>query len=174
LGWGLAAEQTMMLGTIMPSLARSRMVANRVKSASNLRQIGQGMLLYSNENKGKYPADFGELLLTQDLTAQVFINPQAKTKLPRGKDLKAMAAWVKDNSDYEYLGAGKNNQAGPDVILAHEKIRPGDAGINILYGDGHVEWNVIGVAQEQLAKQRAADMQMKMMKKGDEPEKGGL
>jgi flagellar basal body rod protein FlgF len=44
----------------------------------------------------------------------------------------------------------------------------------MLYGDGHVEWNVLSVAQEVLAKQRAADMQMKMMKKGDEPEKGGL
>jgi prepilin-type processing-associated H-X9-DG protein len=172
MGSGLAAEQTVMLGTIMPSLARSRMVANRVKSASNLRQIGQAMLLYANENKGKYPADFGELLLTQDITAEVFTNPQTKTRVPRGKELKALSEWVKVNSDYEYLGAGKNNQAGPEVILAHEKMRPGDQGINMLYGDGHVEWNVLSVAQEQIAKQRAAEM--KMMKKADEPEKGGL
>jgi prepilin-type processing-associated H-X9-DG protein len=161
-----------MLGTIMPSLARSRMVANRVKSASNLRQIGLGLVLYANENKGKYPADFGEVLLTQDITAAVFINPQTRTRLPRGKELKAMAEWVRLNSDYEYLGAGKTNQAGPEVVLAHEKIRPGDQGINMLYGDGHVEWNVIGVAREILAKQRAAEM--KMMEKADEPGKEGL
>jgi hypothetical protein len=30
-------------------------MANRVKCASNLRQIGQAMLLYSNENRGAYP-----------------------------------------------------------------------------------------------------------------------
>jgi prepilin-type processing-associated H-X9-DG protein len=30
-------------------------VANRVKCASNLRQIGQGLQLYSNENRGVYP-----------------------------------------------------------------------------------------------------------------------
>lgn len=34
---------------------RSRPVANRVKCASNLRQIGQAILLYSNENGGAYP-----------------------------------------------------------------------------------------------------------------------
>src|SRR4051812_6388952 len=30
-------------------------VANRVKCASNLRQLGQAMLLYSNENRNAFP-----------------------------------------------------------------------------------------------------------------------
>lgn len=34
---------------------RSRPVANRVKCASNLRQIGQAIQLYANENHGEYP-----------------------------------------------------------------------------------------------------------------------
>jgi len=34
---------------------RSRETANRVKCASNLRQIGQAMLLYANDNGGHYP-----------------------------------------------------------------------------------------------------------------------
>ncbi len=34
---------------------RSHPTANRVKCASNLRQIGQAMLLYANENHGHYP-----------------------------------------------------------------------------------------------------------------------
>jgi prepilin-type processing-associated H-X9-DG protein len=33
----------------------TRQPANRVKCASNLRQIGQAMLLYANDNSGKYP-----------------------------------------------------------------------------------------------------------------------
>src|SRR5258706_6329724 len=36
-------------------LGRAREVANRVKCGSNLRQIGQAILLYANENKGMYP-----------------------------------------------------------------------------------------------------------------------
>jgi prepilin-type processing-associated H-X9-DG protein len=45
-GWLLAAEGP---------LGRARETANRVKCASNLRQIGQAMLLYANENRGNYP-----------------------------------------------------------------------------------------------------------------------
>src|SRR5205809_6547016 len=38
-----------------PSLCRSRETANRVKCASNLRQIGQALSLYANDNKGALP-----------------------------------------------------------------------------------------------------------------------
>src|SRR5262245_37094584 len=34
---------------------RNRETANRVKCASNLRQIGMALLYYQNENKGLYP-----------------------------------------------------------------------------------------------------------------------
>src|SRR5438105_1544867 len=40
---------------LMPSLCSSRETANRVKCASNLRQIGQALLLYANDNHGEYP-----------------------------------------------------------------------------------------------------------------------
>jgi prepilin-type N-terminal cleavage/methylation domain-containing protein len=41
---------------LMPTVNRTRCCgSNRVKCASNLRQIGQAILLYANENKGAYP-----------------------------------------------------------------------------------------------------------------------
>jgi prepilin-type N-terminal cleavage/methylation domain-containing protein len=40
---------------LMPSINRTGDRADRVKCGSNLRQIGQAILLYSNENKGAYP-----------------------------------------------------------------------------------------------------------------------
>lgn len=40
---------------LLAQRASSREIAFRVKCASNLRQIGQAILLYSNENKGRYP-----------------------------------------------------------------------------------------------------------------------
>ena len=43
---------------LMPSTGRSRPLANRVKCASNLKQIGLAMLLYANENRGHYPRAF--------------------------------------------------------------------------------------------------------------------
>jgi prepilin-type N-terminal cleavage/methylation domain-containing protein/prepilin-type processing-associated H-X9-DG protein len=45
----------LLISILLPSLNRARETANRVKCASNLRQIGQAILLYSNENKGNYP-----------------------------------------------------------------------------------------------------------------------
>src|SRR5829696_8390401 len=45
----------LLISIMLPSLCRSRETANRVKCASNLRQIGQAILLYSNDNRGAYP-----------------------------------------------------------------------------------------------------------------------
>jgi len=45
----------LLISILLPSLNRARETANRVKCASNLRQIGQAILLYSNDNRGSYP-----------------------------------------------------------------------------------------------------------------------
>jgi prepilin-type N-terminal cleavage/methylation domain-containing protein/prepilin-type processing-associated H-X9-DG protein len=44
----------LLISILLPSLNRARETANRVKCGSNLRQIGQALLLYANENKGNY------------------------------------------------------------------------------------------------------------------------
>ncbi len=45
----------LLISILLPSLNRAREQANRVKCASNLRQIGQAIQMYANENKGMYP-----------------------------------------------------------------------------------------------------------------------
>jgi prepilin-type N-terminal cleavage/methylation domain-containing protein/prepilin-type processing-associated H-X9-DG protein len=45
----------LLISILLPSLNRARETANRVKCASNLRQIGQAILLYTNDSKGPYP-----------------------------------------------------------------------------------------------------------------------
>lgn len=45
----------LLISILLPSLNRARETANRVKCASNLRQIGQAILIYSNDAKGPYP-----------------------------------------------------------------------------------------------------------------------
>jgi len=45
----------LLISILLPSLNRARETANRIKCGSNLRQIGQAILLYSNENSGNYP-----------------------------------------------------------------------------------------------------------------------
>jgi prepilin-type N-terminal cleavage/methylation domain-containing protein/prepilin-type processing-associated H-X9-DG protein len=48
----------LLISILLPSLNRARETANRVKCASNLRQIGEAILLYTNDSKGPYPRTF--------------------------------------------------------------------------------------------------------------------
>jgi prepilin-type N-terminal cleavage/methylation domain-containing protein/prepilin-type processing-associated H-X9-DG protein len=45
----------LLISILLPSLSRARETANRVKCASNLRQLGQAMLLYAQTNREAYP-----------------------------------------------------------------------------------------------------------------------
>src|SRR5206468_445311 len=93
------------VSVLLPSLSRARETANRVKCASNMRQIGQGMLLYANEHKGDYPPDLATLAREEDMAPGMFICPSGSKSAPAGaadftKD--QFADWVVKNSDYIY------------------------------------------------------------------------
>jgi len=49
----------LLISILLPSLNKARETANRVKCAANLKQIGNGLILYSNENKGLFPRTYG-------------------------------------------------------------------------------------------------------------------
>jgi prepilin-type processing-associated H-X9-DG protein len=51
----IIAILALLVSFLLPSLCRSSETANRVKCASNLRQIGQAILIYSNDNRGALP-----------------------------------------------------------------------------------------------------------------------
>ena len=60
---------------LLPSLGRAREGANRIKCASNLRQIGQAAMFYANDHGGQLPPDVGAMILYGDVTSEVFICP---------------------------------------------------------------------------------------------------
>ena len=68
----------LLISILLPSLNRAREQANRVKCASNLRQIGQGIQMYANENKGNFPRTYFNSTLT-DATADTKGFVQAKS-----------------------------------------------------------------------------------------------
>src|SRR5688572_26168393 len=45
----------LLISILLPALSAAKERASRVRCGSNLRQIGQGLLLYANDNKGMYP-----------------------------------------------------------------------------------------------------------------------
>ena len=56
-------------------------------------------------------------------------------------NLNDSANWVNQHSDYVYVGQNMNNRAGAETIVLHEKPDAhGGQGMNLLYGDGHVEF----------------------------------
>jgi len=139
---GMIGEDAMMMSILLPSLNHARETANRVKCASNLRQIGQAILLYSNDNRGAYPPDLGTLIKTEDITAQVFCCPDTNTKPPSDLTPDQTADWVNKNSDYIYIGSNLKMGADPTIVVCYEKEGDhGHDGMNILFADGHVEFD---------------------------------
>src|SRR5690349_2291078 len=45
----------LLISILLPSLNKARENANRVKCASNLRQIALALIMYANANKGLFP-----------------------------------------------------------------------------------------------------------------------
>lgn len=136
------------VGVLLPSLNRAREQANRIKSASNLRQIGMGMQLYANENNGKFPKDFEALLKTQDLPLDAMLNPRSNRVHPSlAGDRDAQIKAVLEVGDYVYKGSGKNTTTPADVVVAYENPEGLTDGVNMLYGDGHVEFQTMDQAE---------------------------
>jgi prepilin-type processing-associated H-X9-DG protein len=140
----------MMMSILLPSLNRAREQANRIKSASNLRQIGQAVQMHANENKGRFPDDVADLL-KQDLPPEVFGNPRANgVEPPPRASPEQLAQWVRESSEYVYRGKGRNYTMGQNEVLAYEKPQGLNDGINILFGDGHVEFVPMAAAKEMI------------------------
>jgi prepilin-type processing-associated H-X9-DG protein len=140
---------------LLPSLNRARETANRVKCASNERQIGQAILLWANDHRGKYPPTMGDLL-DEPITVDAFICPSGDTALPAGYKTMGqadLAKWVNEHADYVYVGAGQNTMIGADQVVLYEKPADHTTGMNILFGDGHVEFDVMAAAVKQIQDQ---------------------
>ena len=160
-GGVVMAAPALLAGVAMPAMQNARQQAMRVQSMSNLRQIGMGMMLYANENKGRFPADLGTLA-TMDLSPQVFVAPQTGKAVPpdvAGGNAEQKKAWANQNADYVYLGAGLgvNVPNTAETIVAYEKpeVNRGQ-GTTALFADGHVEWLPVPVAMQRLQQQNKA------------------
>src|SRR5207253_396577 len=110
-----------------------------IHTYSNLRWIGQGMQLYANENKGKYPPNLAMVAEREAVPLDVFGDPRSVTLPPRGETTPLeTVAWVADRSDFIYLGAGKTVTTPATAVLAYENPNRVNGDIAILWGDGHV------------------------------------
>jgi prepilin-type processing-associated H-X9-DG protein len=118
-------------------------VRGQVKCASNLKQIGLAMMLYANENEGFYPDTIDKLVYRDDLSSEIFCCPQASDTPAAGPTTRSLAAnlMAGGHLSYVYLGNGFRDGASVDAVLAHEILgHHRGGGINVLFGDLHVEF----------------------------------
>ena len=116
--------------------------APRTKCASNLRQIGQGIMLYANDHQGVWPDTLDELILKADLNSECFVCPSTRDSAAPGATAQEQVANLyKAGQSFVYLGKGLKEPVHADRVVAYEAIGNHEAsGMNVLFGDGHVEW----------------------------------
>lgn len=119
-------------GLLATGLVQAHAVSARVKSMSNLRQIGMGIQLYRNEHHGAPPENlrqtekyYGDNAAdSARLFAQVNVNPVD----PERKD------------PYTYVKPAVDLKAtAPDTLIVYESFDQWPGQIGVLFADGHVE-----------------------------------
>src|SRR6516225_4992316 len=93
-------------GILLPSLCRSSETANRVKCASNLRQIGQSIQIYAESHGGQYPDSLATLLLTTDLAAECLVCPSSNDEKSPGGTPAEQAANLQSRGHLSYIYLG--------------------------------------------------------------------
>jgi prepilin-type processing-associated H-X9-DG protein len=128
---------------IVSPIGAPHAAADRVKSAANLRSIGQCIMIYCNDNNGSYPDSFATILMNEDVISDLFINPASNDAPATGPTTQAIANQLAaaGHCSYVYMGRGLNAKTvTPDTIVAREiPLNPGD-GANVLFADGHTAY----------------------------------
>jgi prepilin-type processing-associated H-X9-DG protein len=121
-----AARMKTITEALAPALVMARMQAMRVKSASNERQLLQGLLMYANDNNGAYPADLDTVIKKyMENNTEVAVNPAA----------------TGDDDGYVYIKPPEGSSAPADRLVIYESFDDfPEEGINVGFGDGHVEF----------------------------------
>ena len=142
----------MLISVLLPSLCRSSETSNRVKCQSNLRQIGQAIALYTQENRGQYPPSLAALMAVEDLTAEVALCPSTSDERASAADTAGVVAEIKAAEEnvaghthclsYVYAGRGLSvATATATTVVAYEPLGNHDGdGASVLYGDGQVDF----------------------------------
>ena len=143
------------LGSVLvPSLNRARESANRVRSVSNLRQVGALTSLYINDN-ARLPSSLKELYQSNEgFSVSMFVSPRTSTTAPALLSRDAQAAWVADGGDYGIVGANRKYRQIADpakTVFIYEKPERVTDGAVMLFVDGHVEYVEFPRAQQLIA-----------------------
>lgn len=123
--------QAILAGMMLPALEQARSKAKDISCVSQEKQLVVGLMMYSMDNKDKYPVENGEaglkkLVDIKYCDAQLLLCPTANSG---------------DSCDYIYIGnIDVNNVKNPsNMPVLFDKVGNHPAGkVNIAFADGHV------------------------------------
>jgi prepilin-type processing-associated H-X9-DG protein len=123
-------------------------------SAQNLRALAQAMQAWALDFRGYYPPDLGSLYY--EVTIDRFISPRGGTQPPPPEwSDEQKIAWVNASTDFIYLAANlRQSRANSQTVIAYENPADLSGGINVLFGDGRVEFREMRWALEAIARPR--------------------
>lgn len=145
---GIAHQSTWLARSPEPFYRRNNSRLDRIKCASNLRQIGQGLQLYASAHDAKLPDNLSALLLEADETGlipDVFVCPAGVDEPPDGTTPEELAAELLKPGHCSYIYFGSGLELNPDsdakrAIAVELLDNHRHEGINALFADGHTEW----------------------------------
>ena len=157
-------------GILLPTLGRARESARRTQCASNLKQIGLAINMYSNDNNGAFPTvsasaastemqSLGQLFDAYITDRKVFkcssdtgVTDASNLSISPGTTTVANATFESADNSCSY-GYDDNHTSADDPGVAISADAHGGTGgtaalsnnhaskgQNVLYIDGHVEW----------------------------------
>jgi len=135
------------VSVLLPSLNRARETANRVKCASNMRSIGQAMMIYASNNRGYLPPDLA-MVAPMGVKMDQFVCPSA-ADTPASN---AAGLSTPGHLSYVYIYRGRPMPLrrlgqGSRAAVLYEPMTNHHDGTNILFADGHVEFLLRASAQ---------------------------
>ena len=153
-------------GILLPALGKARESARRTQCASNLKQIGLAINMYSNDNNGAFPTVSGSAASTEmQSLGQLFnlyipdrkvfkcssdsgVTDAGNLSISPGTATVANATFESTDNSCSY-GYDDNHTSNDDPTVAIAADAQGatalsdnhnSKGQNVLYIDGHVEW----------------------------------
>jgi prepilin-type processing-associated H-X9-DG protein len=148
----------MVLAASFPAMGRAKQRAREVQCASNLRQVGMALIMYTVSNRGAVPPDLDAVAPffgAAPAPASVSICPEAALHgVPPATTGKVIT------SSYIYVPPtvqllGKMSSPATTVAAYEPLANHGGRSVNVLYWDGHVELLQGAPAQAMVARLQA-------------------
>ena len=132
-------------GILLPALSRARESGRRTQCASNLKQIGLGLIMYTNENLEEYPPGATAMTALNVLYPD-FISERKVFRCPSdnlvidstNSGIRANTAFTKDQCSYGFDHL-HNPADDPGVALAGD--RPSNTNLNVPQNVGTPDTN---------------------------------